>query len=154
MKKVLTFKNSQITALYNTLEAITFKPSMAKRGKGKLQKALIEADKELQENKTDVLEEYFEQDDKGKMIRDIDNDLIPKSGKDYKEGNDKLQELLDEEFKVDVLTYDNKLKAFYDVLTKDEYTAAEDKFSDVAFDTLMDELENVFENNKDSKEEK
>lgn len=150
--KTLQFKNNQLAMIYNTLEAMVITTGIAKRGKGKLQKSLMENEKEFHENRKEIIEEYFEQDDKGKIKQDKQGDMVTKQGKSYKEGLDKLQELSDESFKVDVLTYDNKLKALYEVLNKDEYTITENSnFSDVAFDTIMDQLEEVFENNKEDK---
>lgn len=150
MKNVLVFENNQIQSIFNTLEATVIEQGKAKRGKGKLQKALIKADKEYQEELKEIREEYFEIDDKGNIVRDEDGEWVAKKGKDRKEGKDKIQELLDEEFKVDVLTYDTKLKAFYEKLDKDEFTTEQGKqFSDIAFDTLMDQLEEVFENIKE-----
>lgn len=150
--KTLQFKNNQLAILYNTLEAMVITTGIAKRGKGKLQKSLMENEKEFHENRKEIIEEYFEQDDKGKVKQDKQGDMVAKQGKSYKEGLDKLKELSEESFKVDVLTYDNKLKAFYEALKKDEYTTAENSnFSDVAFDTIMDQLEEVFENTKEEK---
>lgn len=148
--KTLQFKNNQLAMIYNTLEATVIKIGKAKRGKAKLQKALMEVEKEFQENRKEIIEEYFEQDDKGKLKKDKEGDMVVKSGKDYKEGLEKLKELSEEEFKVNVLTYDKRLKAFYESLEKDDYTVSQDgNFSDVAFDTIMDQLEEVFENNKE-----
>lgn len=148
--KTLEFKNNQIAQLYNTLEATVLEQGTARRGKGKLQKALIKADKEYQENKKEILEDYFEQDDKGKLVKDKDGAYVTNKGKSYTEGMEKLQELHEEEFKVDVLTYDKKLKAFYDKFSADEFTVARDKeFSDAAFDTLLDAMEDVFEKQTD-----
>lgn len=146
MKNVLVFENNQIQSIFNTLDATVIEQGKAKRGKGKLQKALIKADKEYQEELKEIREEYFEIDEKGDIVR-ADGEWVAKKGKDRKEGKDKIQELLDEEFKVDVLTYDTKLKAFYEKLDKDEFTTEQGKqFSDIAFDTLMDQLEEVFKN--------
>lgn len=150
--KTLKFKNNQLAMIYNTLESMVITTGIAKRGKGKLQKSLMENEKEFHENRKEIIEEYFEQDDKGKVKQDKQGDMVTKQGKSYKEGLDKLNELSEESFKVDVLTFDNKLKALYEALKKDEYKTAENSnFSDVAFDTIMDQLEEVFENTKEEK---
>ncbi|WP_208560633.1 DUF1617 family protein [Marinilactibacillus kalidii] len=148
--KTLTFQNNQIQSIFNTLDATIIEQGKARRGKGKLQKSLIEADKEYQDNLKEIREEYFEVDEQGSIVKDEKGGWLAKEGKNEKEGTDKIQELLDEELKLDVLTYDTKLKAFYDKLNEDEFTTEKGKqFSDIAFDTLMDQLEEVFENNNE-----
>ncbi|MFL2076372.1 DUF1617 family protein [Marinilactibacillus psychrotolerans] len=151
--KTLVLENKQVVPVFNTLDAIKVAEGRVMRGKGKLQKKLVELEKEYQEDRQEILEVYFEVDEKGELKRDKQGKLITLEGKDEQDGLEKIQELLDEEVKIDVVTFDTKLKVLYEALDKDDFTTAKDKeINEMGFDTLMDVLEEVFENYKKEEE--
>ncbi|API89442.1 hypothetical protein BKP56_09325 [Marinilactibacillus sp. 15R] len=148
--KTLVLENKQVVPVFKVLDSIKVAEGKGMRGKGKLQKKLVELEKEYQEDRKEIIKAFFKVDEDGELEKDKEGDLIPLEGKTKQEGLNAIQELLDEEVKIDIVTFDTKLKALYEALDEDKFSIAKDKeINEMGFDTLMDALEEVFTNKKE-----
>lgn len=156
--KTIKLKNSEVVPVYQALENITVQGRKPRRGKGKLQKALNQKNKEFQEDLEEIRTDYFKKKEDGTFeiegdrfvwLEEIENDPEAK-----KQANDQTKELNEEFIGIDLVEHESKIKSFFDALENDEFTG-KDGLRDEDFETLMELLEDAFEgNNEDKGEEK
>lgn len=155
---MLKIKNNQINLVKQALEAIVVENFKIKKGKGKLQNALKNRIDELGKDLNDINEVYFEKDGEGEFIREGNNLVWKEEFKDdmvaKKSASDQLKDLLNEEIQINLIEYNTNIKAFFEALQKDKFTA-EQHLKDDDFVLLVEMLEDCFEDiNEDSEEEK
>lgn len=152
--KTLTMKNKDLLSLFQALENIKVEGYKPRRGKGKFSKGIQEKYKEYNESLNEIREDYFQKDDDDGFKTNGNNLIWLDEYKEHLEAKKQFakasEELLDEEVKLDLVEHETKIKAFFEALKNDEFTA-EKELDDKAFDTLLDVLEDAFEDGKDDK---
>jgi len=153
--KTIKLRNKDVVPVYTTLDKITVEGHKQRRGKGRLQKALKEKDKEYIEDLNAIRDNYFQKTEDGNYKQDNQGKVVWKDEfKDDKEAqktaNDAIQDLLDEDIGIDLVEHESKIKAFYNAVINDEFKA-DDGLKDEDFDTLIDALEKVYDNNEEEK---
>lgn len=154
--KTIKLKNSEIVPVYNALENIVVQGRKPRRGKGKLQKTLSQKNKEYLEDLEEIRADFFKKKEDGTFEIEGDRfvwlDEIENSPESKKQANEQIKELNNEEVGIGLVEHESKIKSFFDALEKDEFTG-KDELRDEDFETLMELLEDAFENNEDKKEE-
>lgn len=152
--KTLAMKNKDLLSLFQALENIKVEGYKPRRGKGKFSKGIQEKYKEYNENLNDIREDYFQKDDEDGFKTNGNHLVWLDEHKEDLEAKKQFakasEELLDEEAKLDLVEHETKIEAFFEALKNDEFTA-EKELDDKAFDTLLDVLEDAFEDGKDDK---
>lgn len=149
--KTIQLKNSEIVPVYNALENIIVE-GKTRRGKGRLQKTLTAKSKELVDDVTDIRSEYFKKKDDGDFV-EIDGKLVwldkyKDDPEAKKKANDQTKELNEEIIGIDLVEHETKIKSLFTALDTDDFTTKEG-FRDEDFETLMEILENAFEDKKE-----
>lgn len=146
--KIFKTKNNLVVGIYTALENIELQNGKARRGKGKLMKQLFERNKEFVEEQNELKKQYFKFDEeKNKFEEDENNVLIQLDDSKKDEAKKELEDHLDEEVEISFVEHSTKLKALYDALSNDEFTGKKE-LNDIAFDNLMDALDETFEGDK------
>ncbi|WP_413527361.1 DUF1617 family protein [Marinilactibacillus psychrotolerans] len=153
--KNINLKNKDIVLFYNVLDNLIVEGYKPKRGKGRLQKSLKEKEIEYVDDLNNIRNDYFEKTEDGKYKQDQKGNIVwldkYKNDKDAKEkANEQIKELLDDDVVIPLVEHESKIRSFYDAILKDEFTS-KNELRDEDFETLIEALEEVFENNKEDK---
>lgn len=149
--KTIQLKNSEVVPVYNALENIIVE-GKARRGKGRLQKTLTAKNKEFADDLTDIRSGFFKKKDDGDFV-EIDGKLVwldkyKNDPEAKKKANEQTKELNEEVIGIDLVEHETKIKSFFTALDTDDFTAKEG-LRDEDFETLMEILENAFEDKKE-----
>lgn len=150
--KTIQLKNSEVVPVYNALENIVVEGRKPRRGKGRLQKVLTEKNKEYVVDLTDIRSDYFKKKEDGDFAENNGNlvwlDKYKNDQETKNKANDQIEELNKEVIGIDLVEHESKIKSFFDALEKDEFSGKEG-LRDEDFETLMEILENAFEDKKE-----
>ncbi|SDJ67720.1 DUF1617 family protein [Alkalibacterium thalassium] len=154
--KTIKLRNKDVVPVYNALDKIVVEGHKPRRGKGRLQKALKEKDKEYVEDLNAIRDDYFQKTEDGNYKQDSQGKVvwIDKYKNDkaaQKKVNEQIQELLDEEIGIDLVEHESKIKSFYNAVINDEFKAGDD-LKDEDFETLIDALEDAYDNENTDEE--
>ena len=138
----LGFTNGQLVELYNSLKNFKLK-GKASLGRTWLQKRLADANKQFDEDRTDVQKVYFQVNDDGEFVYQADHkSLVLKEDYTMKEAQDNFNELVNERVTIDVSQYSERMKALYNALSDYPYEL-EGETADI-YALLFDELDSAF----------
>ncbi|WCZ54866.1 hypothetical protein [Latilactobacillus phage TMW 1.706 P1] len=129
-----------MVAVGNFLGTLNLK-SKASRGRSKLVKLLMVKIDEYNDDRKEALDPYFKD---GELLKDKDGKNLPENEENAK----KIAEEMESETAVIEFTeYSEKLKALYEAII--DYPSEFNGVDGMAYDLLMDQLEMVFETEKD-----
>ncbi|MEW6191455.1 MAG: DUF1617 family protein [Bacillota bacterium] len=140
MTKTLAFKNKDMVAVGNFLGTLNLK-SKASRGRSKLVKLLMVKIDEYNDDRKEALDPYFKD---GELLKDKDGKNLPENEEKAKKI---VEEMESETAVIEFTEYSEKLKALYDAII--DYPSEFNGVDGMAYDLLMDQLEMVFETEKD-----
>ena len=140
MTKTLAFKNKDMVAVGNFLRTLNLK-SKASRGRSKLVKLLMVKIDEYNDDRKEALDPYFKD---GELLKDKDGKNLPENEEKAKKI---VEEMESETAVIEFTEYSEKLKALYDAII--DYPSEFNGVDGMAYDLLMDQLEMVFETEKD-----
>lgn len=140
MTKTLTFKNKDMVAVGNFLGTLNLK-SKASRGRSKLVKLLMVKIDEYNDDRKEALDPYFKD---GELLKDKDGKNLPENEENAKKI---VEEMESETAVIEFTEYSEKLKALYEAII--DYPSEFNGVDGMAYDLLMDQLEMVFETEKD-----
>lgn len=150
--KTIKLKNKEVVPVHQALENIVVEGRKPRRGKGKLQKQLSQKNTEYLEDLEEIRSDFFKKKEDGTFEVKGDSfvwlDECEKDPHLKKKANDQIKELNEEEIGIDLVEHESKIKSFFDALEKDEFTGKEG-LRDEDFETLMEILEEAFENKKE-----
>lgn len=140
MTKTLEFKNKDMVAVGNFLGTLNLK-SKASRGRSKLVKLLMVKIDEYNDDRKEALDPYFKD---GELLKDKDGKNLPENEENAKKI---VEEMESETAVIEFTEYSEKLKALYEAIV--DYPGEFNGVDGMAYDLLMDQLEMVFETEKD-----
>lgn len=140
MTKTLAFKNKDMVAVGNFLGTLNLK-SKASRGRSKLVKLLMVKIGEYNDDRKEALDPYFKD---GELLKDEDGKNLPENEEKAKKI---VEEMESETAVIEFTEYSEKLKALYEAIV--DYPGEFNGVDGMAYDLLMDQLEMVFETEKD-----
>lgn len=140
MTKTLAFKNKDMVAVGNFLGTLNLK-SKASRGRSKLVKLLMVKIDEYNDDRKEALDPYFKD---GELLKDKDGKNLPENEENAKKI---VEEMESETAVIEFTEYSEKLKALYEAII--DYPSEFNGVDGMAYDLLMDQLEMVFETEKD-----
>lgn len=140
MTKTLEFKNKDMVAVGNFLGTLNLK-SKASRGRSKLVKLLMVKIGEYNDDRKEALDPYFKD---GELLKDKDGKNLPENEEKAKKI---VEEMESETAVIEFTEYSEKLKALYEAIV--DYPGEFNGVDGMAYDLLMDQLEMVFETEKD-----
>lgn len=137
----VTFKNSELVHISNLLTSLKLS-GKASRGRSKLVKLLAKKEQEYNDDFNEIRKPHILLDDSGQPV--IQDDKVQfKTKEDRLQVNIELEELSNEQAVIDITEYKEKLDALYQSL--DNYPYELERMDAMAYDTLMDRLEESME---------
>lgn len=140
MTKTLTFKNAELAPVGNFLGGLSLK-NKASRGRTKLIKFISTKNDEYNEDRKEALEPFFKD---GELLKDADGNVD-------QENNAKAAkvaaEIEIEPAVIEFTEYSDKMKALYEAIS--DYSGELSDTDATIYDLLMDQLESVFESEKE-----
>ena len=146
MTKTLTFKNEELAAIGNFLGTLSLK-NKASRGRTKLIKLVSAKNDEYIEERKDVLEPFIKKDEAGKDVEGSTPGSVVLIEEKQDEANTAIKEIDEESAVIEFTEYSEKMKSLYDAIV--DYPTEFSNQDAMAYDLLMDQLEMVFETEKD-----
>ncbi|MDG2981222.1 DUF1617 family protein [Latilactobacillus curvatus] len=146
MTKTLTFKNSELSVVGNFLGTLSLK-NKASRGRTKLIKLISAKNDEYVEERKETLEPYIKKDEAGNSVEGDTPGSVVLIEEKTGEANAAIKEIDEESAVIDFTEYSEKMKALYEAII--DYTSELSNQDAMAYDLLMDQLEMVFETEKD-----
>ena len=146
MTKTLTFKNSELSAIGNFLGTLSLK-NKASRGRTKLIKLISAKNDEYIEERKDALEPFIKKDEAGNNVEGDTPGSVVLIEEKTGEANTAIKEIDEESAVIEFTEYSEKMKALYDAIV--DYPTEFSNQDAMAYDLLMDQLEMVFETEKD-----
>lgn len=135
-----TVKNNMLAAYMEFLQELKLK-AQASRGRSKIVDLLNEKNNEFQKDVTELQQQYFQTDEKGNFKLDKHKKLILKDGLSLSSAQKELDELNDEEIRINLGEYAERIKTLYSALTSYDYDL--DGKDAILYDRLMDQLEDM-----------
>ncbi|UTC12359.1 DUF1617 family protein [Latilactobacillus curvatus] len=146
MTKTLTFKNEELAAIGNLLGTLSLK-NKASRGRTKLIKLVSAKNDEYIEERKDVLEPFIKKDEAGNSVEGDTPGSVVLIEEKQDEATAAIKEIDEESAVIEFTEYSEKMKALYDAIV--DYPTEFSNQDAMAYDLLMDQLEMVFETEKD-----
>ncbi|MDT7016370.1 DUF1617 family protein [Latilactobacillus curvatus] len=146
MTKTLAFKNKDLAAIGNFLGTLSLK-NKASRGRTKLIKLISTKNDEYNEERKDALEPFIKKDEAGNSVEGDTPGSVVLIKEKQDEANTAIKEIDEESAVIEFTEYSEKMKALYDAIV--DYPTEFSNQDAAAYDLLMDQLESVFENEKD-----
>ncbi|MSD82905.1 DUF1617 family protein [Lactobacillus curvatus] len=146
MTKTLTFKNEELAAIGNFLGTLSLK-NKASRGRTKLIKLISAKNDEYVEERKETLEPYIKKDEAGKDVEGSTPGSVVLIEEKQDEATAAIREIDEESAVIEFTEYSEKMKALYDAIV--DYPSELSNQDAMAYDLLMDQLEAVFENEKE-----
>lgn len=146
MTKTLTFKNEELAAIGNFLGTLSLK-NKASRGRTKLIKLVSAKNDEYIEERKDVLELFIKKDEAGNNVEGDTPGSVVLIEEKQDEATAAIKEIDEESAVIEFTEYSEKMKALYDAIV--DYSSEFSNQDAMAYDLLMDQLEMVFETEKD-----
>lgn len=146
MTKTLTFKNSELSVVGNFLGTLSLK-NKATRGRTKLIKLISAKNDEYNDDRKEVLEPFIMKDEQGNEVEGDKPGLVRIIEEKQDEAAAAINDIDDESAVIEFTEYSEKMKALYDAIA--DYPT---EFSDTdaaIYDLVMDQLETVFESEKE-----
>lgn len=137
----LKFKNGELVHISDLLTSLKLS-GKASRGRSKLVKLLAKKEQEYNDDFNEIRKPHILLDDSGQPV--IQDDKVQfKTKEDRVQVNIELEELSNEQAVIDITEYKEKLDALYQAL--DSYPYELERMDAMAYDTLMDQLEESME---------
>lgn len=146
MTKTLTFKNEELAAIGNLLGTLSLK-NKASRGRTKLIKLISAKNDEYNEERKETLEPFIKKDEAGNSVEGDTPGSVVLMKEKTGEANAAINEIDEESAVIEFTEYSEKMKALYDAIV--DYPTEFSNQDAAAYDLLMDQLEMVFETEKD-----
>ncbi|WP_413525884.1 DUF1617 family protein [Latilactobacillus curvatus] len=146
MTKTLAFKNEELSAIGNFLGTLSLK-NKASRGRTKLIKLISAKNDEYIEERKDVLEPFIKKDEAGNSVEGDTPGSVVLIEEKQDEATAAIKEIDEESAVIEFTEYSEKMKALYDAIV--DYPTEFSNQDAAAYDLLMDQLEMVFETEKD-----
>ena len=146
MTKTLTFKNEELAAIGNFLGTLSLK-NKASRGRTKLIKLISAKNDEYNEERKDALEPFIKKDEAGNNVEGDTPGSVVLIEEKQDEANTSIKEIDEESAVIEFTEYNEKMKSLYDAIV--DYPTEFSNQDAAAYDLLMDQLEMVFETEKD-----
>lgn len=146
MTKTLTFKNAELAATGNFLGTLSLK-NKASRGRTKLIKLISTKNDEYIEERKDALEPFIKKDEAGNSVEGDTPGSVVLIEEKQDEATAAIREIDEESAVIEFTEYNEKMKALYDAIV--DYPTEFSNQDAMAYDLLMDQLEMVFETEKD-----
>ena len=136
---MITIKNSEIQIFINFLNSLKLK-GKSSRGRSKLIELFDNKLQELQKDIHSIQLEHFEKDEKGNLKIKENSKLIAKSENDAIQAQKEMDELYQENAKINVDEYTEKINALYDALDVYDYELSDTEA--LVYNEIMESLEN------------
>ncbi|MCS8617855.1 DUF1617 family protein [Latilactobacillus curvatus] len=146
MTKTLAFKNEELAAIGNFLGTLSLK-NKASRGRTKLIKLISTKNDEYIEDRKETLEPFINKDEAGNNVEGDTPGSVVLIEEKQDEATAAIREIDEESAVIEFTEYNEKMKALYDAIV--DYPTEFSNQDAMAYDLLMDQLEMVFETEKD-----
>lgn len=141
MAKTIEFKNEELAAIANFLGDLKLK-NKPSRGRSKLIKLLASKNQEYLDERDEERMPYFKKDENGNPVVE-DNKYVLEDESKKQELDKILKDIAAEKAVIDLTEHTEKIEALYRALENyEEVMTGEDA---LIYDTLLDQLENIFE---------